>query len=196
MKPIINYLDANALGFIFVGPSGSGKSTLRDYLLNKDINGHTFVQYKAHTSRKQRPAGDNDYIFVSDNDLDIIESNSEILFRNEYHGNKFLTTWPKKIHDNQHYLYIYSPSGAKRIRDSFPNHKIIQILPDTKHDLRTTLLERDPNITEIELNRRLEIIPAEIAEGSKIADAVFVNNTGVDESSNKLAELIKAFLSS
>jgi guanylate kinase len=43
MKSLINYLDANALGFIFVGPSGSGKSTLRDYLLNKDINGHTFV---------------------------------------------------------------------------------------------------------------------------------------------------------
>ena len=54
MKSLTNYLDAKALGFIFIGPSGSGKSTLRDYLLNKEINGHTFVQYKAHTSRKQR----------------------------------------------------------------------------------------------------------------------------------------------
>ena len=196
MKTINDYLDADALGFIFIGPSGSGKSTLRDSLLNKEISGHTFVQYKAHTSRKQRPADDNDYIFVSDKDLDILESNSKILFRNEYHGNKFLTTWPKKIRDNQHYLYIYSPSGAKRIRDSFPRHKIIQILPDPKHDLRTTLLERDPNISEIELRRRLEIIPVEIAEGGKIADAIFVNRTGVLESSNKLTELIKEFLSS
>jgi guanylate kinase len=189
-----DYLDRNSLGFIFVGPSGSGKSTLRDMLLKTTLNGYHFIQYVPHTSRAKRRNESDEYHFVSNSELDRIEKSNKILFRNEYHGNRFLTTWPKALRHDELYLYIYSPSGAQKIKEYFPNHKIIQILPDRINDIKTILLQRDPNIQPSELKKRLEVIPYEIDDGGKIADDIFVNESGLQNSFVKLTEVINKYL--
>ncbi len=188
------YLDEESLGFIFIGPSGAGKTTLRDSILKTTIGGHSFVQYRPHTSRLKRPNENDEYYFVNDSELDEIERTSKILFRNEYHGNKFLTTWPKKLGLNEHYLYIYSPPGALNMKKQFSNHKIIQILPDPTISLEDVLLKRDPMMSESELKRRTEIIPREIEDGEKIADTIFINERGLERSVKELVKLISAYL--
>lgn len=182
-----------ALGFVFIGPSAAGKSTLREMLCRRGVNDHSFVPFKPVTSRQRRP-GEDEYTYASDEELDKLSDSKNTLFSNSYHGNRFLTPWPSALEPTQHYIYIYSPEAAQKLKNTFPNTKIIQIKPPDLSIIESRMKERDPNIGASELMQRLADIETEIPEGEHIADLVFVNELPLEQSvdllSSQIAEMI------
>ena len=179
----------DALGFVFIGPSAAGKSTLRDEICRRGIHDHSFVPFRPLTSRQRRP-GEDEYTYVSDEELNKLSNSKDTLFSNTYHGNRFLTPWPSALEPTQHYIYIYSPEAAKRLKDTFPNTKIIQIVPPELSMIEDRMKARDPSIDEAELQQRLLDTETEIPEGKQIADLVFVNELPLEQSVKLLSAQI------
>ena len=179
----------DAVGFVFIGPSGSGKSTLREEICKQVIDGHSFVPFHPVTSR-QRRTDESEYIFVDDIEFDGLLDSGDILFSNTSYGNRFLTPWPRALGSSQHYIYIYLPEAAQKIKTVFPNTKIIQIIPPDLSVIEGRIKARDSEIDEAELARRLSSAETEIIDGRQIADLVFVNELPIEQSAQLLSAKI------
>jgi guanylate kinase len=166
----------DAVDFVFIGPSGSGKSTLRAEICKRSISGHNFMPYQPVTSRRERP-GEDEYIFIDDAGFDKLLSSQDIIFSNTSYGNRFLTLWPRKLEPSWHYIYIYLPKAAQKLKNVFPRTKIVQIIPPDLSILEARIKMRDPAISALELRSRLSSAKTEIATGRQIADTVFVNES-------------------
>jgi len=184
----------DALGFVFVGSSGSGKSTLRNEICRNDIDGHSFVAHRPVTTR-QRRHGEDEYTHVDVVQFENILSSPNVIFSNQSYGNRFLTLWPQKLEPSQHYIYIYLPEAARKLKDIFPNTKIIQIIPSDLSIIETRIKLRDPDINPEELHLRLLSAETEITEGMQIADLSYLNDKPLGESVTLLSGQIGKLLS-
>jgi guanylate kinase len=176
-------MPADETGFVFIGPSGAGKSTLRDALVEQSDG---YAKYYPLTTRPPRPGEIKEYRFVTPEVMNEASQSYNAVFGNTSYGNQFLTLWPEALPSGQKYLYIYLPDAALKLRETFPNTKIVQIIPGDMSSLADRIKLRDPNISQDELAKRVDDASTEIAKGSEIADAVVMNDGNIEDVATQL----------
>ena len=174
-------------GFVFIGPSGVGKSTRREYLCSSS---DVYVKYLPLTTRTQRPGETSEYRFVNAEEMERAKESSSVVFGNTSYGNEFLTLWPEKLPAGSRYLYIYLPEAAVKLRQTFPNTKIIQIIPANIDELKTRIVKRDPNISTDELAKRINSAQEELELGAGISDATLLNSGSISDVALALRKII------
>lgn len=185
-------MSTNEIGFVLIGPSGVGKSTLRDHICSRSDSDHGYVKYLPLTTRAQRPGEDSEYRFVNANEMNTAKSSSNVVFGNISYGNEFLTLWPERLPAGSRYMYIYLPEAAAKLKETFPNTRIIQIAPESTDELKTRIITRDPNINTEELEKRIHSAQEELVAGASIADVVILYNGSIGEVAIKLQETLSS----
>jgi guanylate kinase len=181
----------NEVGVIFIGPSGVGKSTLRDYICDHGDSENNYTKYSPLTTRQKRPGEDGEYRFVTPDEMAAAKAGQNVIFGNQSYGNEFLTLWPERLPEDTHYLYIYLPEAAAKLKEAFPATRIVQIRPASLVELKDRITARDPNITDQELLQRIDAVEEELSKGAEIADAIIVNDASVDEVGTHLQNVLR-----
>ena len=182
----------NEVGFVFIGPSGTGKSTLRDYICTHGDGENSYVKYLPLTTRQKRPDENGEYRFVSHDEMERAKTRRDVIFGNQSYDNEFLTLWPHRLPEKMRYIYIYLPEAAAKLKDTFPETKIIQIRPATTGELRGRILSRDPNILDAELIKRTDAAEEELKCGAEIADAIIVNDGSIEDIGARMQEILRS----
>ncbi len=141
---------------ILSSPSGAGKTTLV-----KEISKRNNFQISiSHTTRKPRPNETNgkDYYFVSVSEFkNLIDENKFLeyakVFQHYYGSSKDVVF--KKLNSGENVIFDIDWQGTQQIKKQKLNYKIITIfiLPPSRNELYTRLLNRDRNDEKIAKER-------------------------------------------
>lgn len=180
--------------YILMGPSGNGKSSLARGLEARTTGPFFFERIKPWTTRRQRNALDDDYVFVPTDTFESARQQGMFQHVMQSYGNCFGIPEPGPMKPDTFPLHILLPEHALRI---FGHTEARNVFIDRyPMDYRTVLTARDPGISEVELTARLGKISAERLMADYIADLEFHNNgpleTGVEALYQILARDIAA----
>ena len=151
-------MSGNNEGIIVIlsSPSGAGKTTLV-----KEISKRNNFQISiSHTTRKPRPNETNgkDYYFVSVSEFkNLIDENKFLeyakVFQHYYGSSKDVVF--KKLNSGENVIFDIDWQGTQQIKKQKLNYKIITIfiLPPSRNELYTRLLNRDRNDEKIAKER-------------------------------------------
>ena len=151
-------MSGNNEGIIVIlsSPSGAGKTTLV-----KEISKRNNFQISiSHTTRKPRSNETNgkDYYFVSDSEFkNLIDENKFLeyakVFQHYYGSSKDVVF--KKLNSGENVIFDIDWQGTQQIKKQKLNYKIITIfiLPPSRNELYTRLLNRDRNDEKIAKER-------------------------------------------
>ena len=162
--------------FIISAPSGAGKTSLIEQVL-KRINK---VQLSvSHTTRSPRP-GEVDginYHFVKEREFEQMRDNYDFLEHAEVHGNLYGTSriWVEKtLASGIDVILEIDWQGANQIRKIFQNCCSIFVLPPSRQELRSRIVNRGKDGQEI-IERRMAAAQAEMSHW-KDADFIIIND--------------------
>ncbi len=162
--------------FIISAPSGAGKTSLIEQVLKKVNRVRLSV---SHTTRRPRP-GEVDginYHFVKQREFEQMRDNYDFLEYAEVHGNLYGTSrsWVEKsLASGIDVILEIDWQGADQIRKIFQNCCSIFVLPPSRHELRSRLVNRGKDGQEI-IERRIAAAQAEMSHW-KDADFIIVND--------------------
>ncbi len=151
-------MSGNNEGIIVIlsSPSGAGKTTLV-----KEISKRNNFQISiSHTTRKPRSNETNgkDYYFVSDSEFkNLIDENKFLeyakVFQHYYGSSKDVVF--KKLNNGENVIFDIDWQGTQQIKKQKLNYKIVTIfiLPPSRNELYTRLLNRDRNDEKIAKDR-------------------------------------------
>ena len=151
-------MSGNNEGIIVIlsSPSGAGKTTLV-----KEISKRNNFQISiSHTTRKPRSneTEGKDYYFVSESDFkNLIDENKFLeyakVFQNYYGSSKDVVF--KKLNNAENVIFDIDWQGTQQIKRQKLNYKIVTIfiLPPSRDELYTRLLNRDRNDEKIAQER-------------------------------------------
>ena len=151
-------MSGNNEGIIVIlsSPSGAGKTTLV-----KEISKRNNFQISiSHTTRKPRSNETNgkDYYFVSDSEFkNLIDENKFLeyakVFQHYYGSSKDVVF--KKLNNGENVIFDIDWQGTQQIKKQKLNYKIVTIfiLPPSRNELYTRLLNRDRNDEKIAKER-------------------------------------------
>ena len=151
-------MSGNNEGIIIIlsSPSGAGKTTLV-----KEISKRNNFQISiSHTTRKPRSNETNgkDYYFVSDSEFkNLIDENKFLeyakVFQHYYGSSKDVVF--KKLNNGENVIFDIDWQGTHQIKKQKLNYKIVTIfiLPPSRNELYTRLLNRDRNDEKIAKER-------------------------------------------
>ena len=151
-------MSGNNEGIIVIlsSPSGAGKTTLVKEISKKN----NFQISISHTTRKPRSNETNgkDYYFVSDSEFkNLIDENKFLeyakVFQHYYGSSKDVVF--KKLNNGENIIFDIDWQGTQQIKKQKLNYKIftIFILPPSRNELYTRLLNRDRNDEKIAKER-------------------------------------------
>ena len=141
---------------ILSSPSGAGKTTL----VNEISKRNNFQISISHTTRKPRSneTEGKDYYFVSESDFkNLIDENKFLeyakVFKNYYGSSKDVVF--KKLNNAENVIFDIDWQGTQQIKRHKLNYKIVTIfiLPTSRNELYTRLLNRDRNDEKIAKER-------------------------------------------
>ena len=151
-------MSVNNEGIIVIlsSPSGAGKTTLV-----KEISKRNNFQISiSHTTRKPRSneTDGKDYYFVSESEFkNLIDENKFLeyakVFQNYYGSSKDVVF--KKLNNAENVIFDIDWQGTQQIKRQKLNYKIVTIfiLPPSRDELYTRLLNRDRNDEKIAKER-------------------------------------------
>jgi guanylate kinase len=171
------------------GPSGSGKSTIVKELLDRlDVEFSVSV-----TTRLPRPGerhGEH-YNFISRRDFERMIENGELLEWAVY-NNRFYGTPAAPIDEalaaGRDILLEIEIQGARQVREHKPDAVMFFIAPPSLDELELRLRRRG-DTSEEDIEDRLQIAEAEVAEAPDLFDHVVVNEN-LDQAISELVGLI------
>ncbi len=140
------------------------------------------------TTRPPRPGERNgiDYWFVNDETFDQMIEDGALLEWAEYGGHRYGTPRTevlRTLESGRDVILDIENEGAKQVKRAYPDAVTIFILPPTRTELERRLRARgDTSPRDIE--RRLAVADAQIAEAADVYDHLVVNDdldTAIDE---------------
>ena len=151
-------MSGNNEGIIVIlsSPSGAGKTTLVKQISKRN----NFQISISHTTRKPRlnETEGKDYYFVSESEFkNLIDENKFLeyakVFQNYYGSSKDVVF--KKLNNAENVIFDIDWQGTEQIKRQKLNYKIVTIfiLPPSRNELYTRLLNRDRNDEKIAKER-------------------------------------------
>ncbi len=175
---------------VLVGPSGVGKGTVVNHIVRNFPQVHLSI---SATTRDPRP-GEIDgvnYYFIDHGEFDAMIYSEALLEWAEVHGqNKYGTPRgpiESALSQGRSVLFEIDLQGARQIRETMPEARLVFLLPPDWDELVRRLRERGTE-SEEEIQRRLETANGELA--AKDEFDVRVINRDVTEAAQQVVDLM------
>ena len=177
------------------GPTGSGESTITNEIIKRFS---IFTRLVTATSRKPRNKEKDkiDYYFFPKEEFEkYIENGSIIEYtyiknRDAYYGT-YRPDLDEKIARGLNVIVNVDVVGAKYYKDNY-NATTIFIKPDSIEELKGRLINRDKNISEADLKRRLTNAENEMKNEMNFYDYVVTNADGeLEEAIGKTIDILE-----
>lgn len=166
---------------VIAGPTGSGESTITNEIIRRFSNVRRLVTATTRPPRSGEELNKDYYFFSKDEFLDKVEK-KEILevnyqeLRDVYYGTYAPDLFEKL---DSGYLIVVNPDivGTKYFKENYQATTIF-IAPPSIDELTARVQKRNPEMTEIELERRMEGARNEIEYEQPYYDYVVMNKNG------------------
>ncbi|MFF1380801.1 guanylate kinase [Streptomyces sp. NPDC058308] len=175
---------------VLSGPSGVGKSTVVAHMRKE--HPEVWLSVSA-TTRKPRPGEKHgvQYFFVSDDEMDKLIANGELLEWAEFAGNRYGT--PRRavldrLEAGEPVLLEIDLQGARLVRESMPEAQLVFLAPPSWDELVRRLTGRGTEAPDV-VERRLAAAKIELAAEAEF-DTTLVN-TSVEDVARELLALMK-----
>jgi guanylate kinase len=173
---------------VIAGPTAVGKGTVVDFILKNYPGFHLSVSATTRSPRPGEIEGQS-YFFLSHDEFDALIAEGEMLEYAVVHGlNKYGTPRQPVVEAlarGEHVILEIDIQGARQVRQSMPEAKLIFISPPNWDELVSRLTSRGTETAE-EQAKRLETAKAEL-EAQQEFDYVVIN----DEVARCAAEVVE-----
>ncbi|MPY50250.1 guanylate kinase [Streptomyces acidicola] len=174
---------------VLSGPSGVGKSTVVAHMRKEYPE--VWLSVSA-TTRKPRPGEKHgvQYFFVTDDEMDKLIANGELLEWAEFAGNRYGTPRRavlERLEAGEPVLLEIDLQGARQVRESMAEAQLVFLAPPSWEELVRRLTGRGTEPPEV-IERRLEAAKIELAAEPEF-DITLVN-TSVEDVARELLALM------
>ncbi|MEU6146424.1 guanylate kinase [Streptomyces sp. NPDC047081] len=174
---------------VLSGPSGVGKSTVVAHMRKE--HPEVWLSVSA-TTRKPRPGEKHGvhYFFVSDEEMDKLIANGELLEWAEFAGNRYGTPRAAvldRLEAGEPVLLEIDLQGARQVRESMADAQLVFLAPPSWEELVRRLTGRGTEPPEV-IERRLDAARIELAAEPEF-DVTLVN-TSVEDVARELLALM------
>ncbi|MEV5546907.1 guanylate kinase [Streptomyces sp. NPDC052309] len=174
---------------VLSGPSGVGKSTVVAHMRKE--HPEVWLSVSA-TTRKPRPGEQHGvhYFFVTDDEMDKLIANGELLEWAEFAGNRYGTPRAavlERLEAGEPVLLEIDLQGARQVRESMPEARLVFLAPPSWEELVRRLTGRGTEPPEV-IERRLTAARVELAAEPEF-DSTLVN-TSVEDVARELLALM------
>ncbi|SDO65498.1 guanylate kinase [Streptomyces sp. cf386] len=174
---------------VLSGPSGVGKSTVVAHMRKE--HPEVWLSVSA-TTRKPRPGEKHGvhYFFVTDEEMDKLIANGELLEWAEFAGNRYGTPRAavlERLEAGEAVLLEIDLQGARQVRESMADAQLVFLAPPSWEELVRRLTGRGTEPPEV-IERRLDAAKVELAAEPEF-DVTLVN-TSVEDVARELLALM------
>jgi guanylate kinase len=174
---------------VLSGPSGVGKSTVVAHMRKE--HPEVWLSVSA-TTRKPRPGEQHGvhYFFVTDEEMDKLIANGELLEWAEFAGNRYGTPRAavlERLERGEPVLLEIDLQGARQVRETMPDAQLVFLAPPSWDELVRRLTGRGTEPPEV-IERRLQAAKIELAAEPEF-DVTLVN-TSVEDVARELLALM------
>ncbi|MEW2286018.1 guanylate kinase [Streptomyces sp. NPDC047841] len=174
---------------VLSGPSGVGKSTVVAHMRKE--HPEVWLSVSA-TTRKPRPGEQHGvhYFFVTDEEMDKLIANGELLEWAEFAGNRYGTPRAavlERLENGEPVLLEIDLQGARQVRESMTDAQLVFLAPPSWEELVRRLTGRGTEPPEV-IERRLTAARTELAAEPEF-DTTLVN-TSVEDVARELLALM------
>jgi len=174
---------------VLSGPSGVGKSTVVAHMRKEYPE--VWLSVSA-TTRRPRPGEKHGvhYFFVTDEEMDKLIANGELLEWAEFAGNRYGTPRAavlERLEAGEPVLLEIDLQGARQVRESMTDAQLVFLAPPSWEELVRRLTGRGTEPPEV-IERRLDAAKVELAAEPEF-DVTLVN-TSVEDVARELLALM------
>ncbi|MEU7089854.1 guanylate kinase [Streptomyces achromogenes] len=174
---------------VLSGPSGVGKSTVVAHMRKEHPDVWLSVSATTRTPRPGEQHGVH-YFFVTDEEMDKLIANGELLEWAEFAGNRYGTPRAavlERLEKGEPVLLEIDLQGARQVRESMADARLVFLAPPSWEELVRRLTGRGTESPEV-IERRLKAARTELAAEPEF-DVTLVN-TSVEDVARELLALM------